>query len=342
VLTTSNAQFSFATSAGTVYIVERVAVPFSNYSHVTLTGALNENAKILDGGACQLGLFAGAAPDTGKYQAEKAVLNSCIVSRDFAASGGAEVTNISTGSSVTFNNVRGGKQLVIGYSTKSNPGKLGLYIDGSLNQVVTFPTTNSWSGVYSAVTVNVNIPPGASIKLQNDPGDAGTNLDYMEVLGGGSTTEGPFGGTPAAIPGTIQAENYDLGGQGTGYSVNSINGTGNSYRPDGVDLESTSDTGGGLDLGWTGGGQWFRYTVKVASAGVYTVSFRVAAPIAVTDAFHLSNSSGANLSGPVNIPATGGWQTWTTVKVNVTLPAGQQVLTLNEDNGGWNVNYLLF
>jgi len=30
------------------------------------------------------------------------------------------------------------------------------------------------------------------------------------------------------------------------------------------------------------------------------------------------------------------------VTANVTLPAGQQVLTLNEDNGGWNINYLLF
>ncbi len=343
VLTTSNAQFSFATTAGTVYVVERVAVPFSSYSHVQLTGLLNDDAKIFDGGANQLGLFAGAPPDTGKYQAEKAVLNNCIVSRDFAASGGAEVTNISPGSSVTFNNVRAGKQLVIGYSTMSNPGKLGLYIDGSLNQVVTFPTTNSWSGVYSAVTLNVNIPPGASIKLQNDPGDAGTNLDYIQVLGGGgSTSEGPFGGAPAAIPGTIQAENYDVGGQGVAYNVNSINGTGNSYRADGVDLETTSDTGGGLDLGWTGAGQWFRYTVNVASAGVYTVSFRVAAPTAVTGAFHLSSSSGANLSGPVNVPATGGWQTWTTVTANVTLPAGQQVLTLNEDNGGWNINFAIF
>ena len=34
-----------------------------------------------------------------------------------------------------------------------------------------------------------------------------------------ATTEGPYGGTPAAIPGTVLAENYDTGGQGIGYSV---------------------------------------------------------------------------------------------------------------------------
>src|SRR6202041_520546 len=119
--------------------------------------------------------------------------------------------------------------------------------------------------------------------------------------------EGPYGGTPAPVPGTVQAENYDTGGQGVAYNVTSINGTGNSYRSDGVDLEATTDAGGGYDLGWTASGQWFRYTVNVATAGTYTVTFRVAAISAVTDGFHVSNSSGTNLSGSVNVPATGGW-----------------------------------
>src|ERR1700720_2792186 len=123
--------------------------------------------------------------------------------------------------------------------------------------------------------------------------------------------EGPYGGTPAPIPGTVQAENYDTGGQGVAYNVTSINGSGNSYRSDGVDLEGTADTGGGFDLGWTASGQWFRYTVNAATAGTYQVTFRVAAFNAVTDAFHISNSSGTNLTGSVNVPATGVWQTWT-------------------------------
>jgi chitinase len=169
---------------------------------------------------------------------------------------------------------------------------------------------------------------------------ANTVSPHIHSVGGGS--EGPFGGSPAAIPGTVQAENYDTGGQGVAYNVGSINGTDNGYRSDGVDLEVTSDTGGGVDLGWTFGGDWFKYTVNVATAGTYTVSFRVAAPAAVTDGLHLSNSSGTNLSGNVNIPATGGYQTWATVTANVTLPAGQQVLTLNQDNGGWNINYASF
>jgi hypothetical protein len=57
----------------------------------------------------------------------------------------------------------------------------------------------------------------------------------------------------APIPGTVEAEAYDLGGQGVGYSVTSVNGSsGYGYRNDAVDLENTSDSSGTYDLGWTG------------------------------------------------------------------------------------------
>jgi chitinase len=151
--------------------------------------------------------------------------------------------------------------------------------------------------------------------------------------GGGTPpppAEGPYGGTAAAIPGTVQAANYDTGGQGVAYNVTSVNGTANSYRSDGVDLEACTDTGCGDDIGWTAAGQWFRYTVKVATAGTYTVSVRLASPSGVTDGLHIASSSGANLSGNINVPAT------------VTLPAGQQTLTIDQDNGGWNIHQLTF
>jgi hypothetical protein len=154
---------------------------------------------------------------------------------------------------------------------------------------------------------------------------------------GSSSGEGPFGGTPAAIPGTVMAENYDTGGKGVGYNVTTVNGTDNGYRSDGVDLEITSAPGGGNNIGWTAAGQWFRYTVNVATAGTYDITFEVASPAGVTDGFHLVDAAGTNLTGPVNIPATGGWQTWSTVTASVTLPAGRQVLTWDQDNAGYNL-----
>ncbi|HEY4018855.1 MAG TPA: choice-of-anchor D domain-containing protein [Pseudonocardiaceae bacterium] len=155
-----------------------------------------------------------------------------------------------------------------------------------------------------------------------------------------STAEAPYGGTPAAVPGTLQAANYDTGGQGVAYAVNAVNGTANSYRPDGVDLEASSDAGGGDDLAWTAAGQWFKYTVNVATAGPYTVNFRVSSTNGVSDAFHVTDSAGNALTGAQLIPATGGAQTWTTVSDTVSLPAGVQTLLLAQDNPGWSLHYL--
>jgi hypothetical protein len=157
----------------------------------------------------------------------------------------------------------------------------------------------------------------------------------------------PYGGTPAAVPGTVYAANYDTGGQGVAYNVTSTNGTANSYRSDGVDLELTADTedntgAGAYDLGWTTGGQWFNYTVDVATAGTYTASFRLSSPYGITDALHIDNSSGTNLSGSVAVPDTGGYQDWTTVTASVTLPAGEQTLTIDQDDNGWNIHFVSF
>ncbi|MGW7613350.1 carbohydrate-binding protein [Streptomyces sp. NPDC054766] len=106
--------------------------------------------------------------------------------------------------------------------------------------------------------------------------------------------------------GTVRAEGCDTGGQGVACNVTSVNGNANYYRADGVDLDNTSDADGGHNVGWTSGGQWFRCTVDVAAAGTYTLDLRVA----VAGAPHLSDASGTDLTGAVDLPATGDWQTW--------------------------------
>jgi len=228
----------------------------------------------------------------------------------------------------------------------------GLHIDNSagtnLSGNVNVPATGGWQD-WTTVVATVTLPAGTQT-LTVDQDSGGWNINFLAFglnsSGGGGGSGGvdaPYGGTAAAIPGTVLAENYDTGGQGVAYNVTSVNGTDNGYRSDGVDLETTTDTGGGAnDLGWTAAGQWFNYTVNVATAGTYTVGLRLAAPSAVTDALHIDNSAGTNLSGNVNAPATGGYQDWTTVDATVTLPAGTQTLTVDQDNAGWNINYLSF
>jgi len=212
----------------------------------------------------------------------------------------------------------------------------------NLSGSVAVPDTGGWQ-TWETVTATVTLPAGTQTLTLNQDA-AGWNIDSLAFAesGGGGGTEGPYPSTAATIPGTVLAENYDTGGQGVGYNVTSTNGTDNGYRPQGVDLEIASSPATGNDLGWTAAGQWFRYTVNVSTAGSYTVSFLVASESAISDAFHLSNSSGTNLTGSVAVPDTGGWQTWTTVTATVTLPAGTQTLTLNQDGAGWNIDSMVF
>jgi len=151
----------------------------------------------------------------------------------------------------------------------------------------------------------------------------------------------PYSGSPAAIPGTIEAENFDNGGEGTGYHDSDATNSGGQYRTTGVDVEATCDAGGGFDVGWVSPGEWLQYTVTVAAAGAYTVTFRVASAL-TGGTLHLE-AAGVNVTGSVAAPGTGGWQTWQSVTAtNVPLSAGTQALRLVLDGGSFNVNSMTF
>lgn len=154
--------------------------------------------------------------------------------------------------------------------------------------------------------------------------------------------EAPYGARPGLVPGTVESEDYDKGGEGIGFHDNDGINSGGAYRPDdGVDLEACTDNGGGYYVGWTAQGEWLRYTVTAKAAGAYTAEFRISAAGA-GGRFHLEDARGTNLTGPVTVPGTGGWQNWATVRAAITLPAGRQVLTLVEDSGGYDLNRLVF
>src|SRR6201996_2493171 len=224
----------------------------------------------------------------------------------------------------------------------------------NLTGPVAVPNTGGYEN-WATVTASITLKAGTQT-LTVDQDSNGWNFHFMAFglnsgSGGGTGSSGndqPYGGTPAPVPGTIQVANYDTGGQGVAYNTTAGNGSANSYRSDGVDLETTADTqdtgagGGNYDMGWTNAGQWFNYTVNVATSGIYTVSFRVASPYGSTDALHIASSSGTNLSGPVAVPNTGGYQTWATVTASVTLPAGAQTLTIDQDSNGFNFHFMAF
>src|SRR5215510_13499198 len=143
----------------------------------------------------------------------------------------------------------------------------------------------------------------------------------------------PFGGTPVALPGRIDAEKFDNGGEGVAYHDTTAGNSGGQFRNTDVDIEAASE--GGYDVGWASAGEWLNYTVSVASAGTYTVNLRVASPSGAS--MHVGFNSASSVWTVVPVPYTGGWQNWTTVSFTATLGAGTQQMTILFDTDGMNL-----
>jgi hypothetical protein len=140
------------------------------------------------------------------------------------------------------------------------------------------------------------------------------------------------------IPGRIEAENYLPGGQLVGYYDTTAGNNGGVYRNDRVDIAVTQDSSGEYQVGWIAPWEWLAYNINVTDAGDYRVNVRVAAP-ANGSAFHIK-IDGNNITGPVAIPRTGGWQVWSDVSVVIPLTAGTHSLRFVAQTSGFNLNYL--
>src|SRR5215468_12302383 len=147
----------------------------------------------------------------------------------------------------------------------------------------------------------------------------------------------PFGGgTPVALPGIVQAANFDEGGEGVAYHDTTSGNAGGAYRATDVDIAASSE--GGYLIGWIDPGEWVNYTVSVPVAGNYIVTLRVATPASGVSLHVGFNGPSYGTWPAVAIPLTGDWQAWTNVTVPVTLGAGVQQLTLYFDTGWLNIS----
>ena len=107
----------------------------------------------------------------------------------------------------------------------------------------------------------------------------------------------------------------------------------------GVQTEATTDTGGGLNVGYADTGDWMAYfNVNFPTSGNYVIEYRVAS--AVSGARISSDLSAGTIQlGAVNIPNTGGWQNWQTVSQTVNVNAGTYNFGIYIQNTGVNINW---
>ena len=145
----------------------------------------------------------------------------------------------------------------------------------------------SWSGPnsFSATTREVTLTnvqvsqSGNYVATYTNVGGCTSTLTFSLTVN--SIGQTPFGGSARAIPGTIEAEDFDNGGEGTAFHDNDASNNGGQYRTsEGVDIEACSE--GGYCVGWTNAGEWLEYSVNVSAAGNYDIAVRCAVCVGCT------------------------------------------------------------
>ncbi|MBN2485834.1 MAG: carbohydrate-binding protein [Bacteroidales bacterium] len=215
--------------------------------------------------------------------------------------------------------------------------------DGSVTSVEFFVNGNSigtdnaapYTANYTATqTGNYTISARAT-----DNDNLSTNSAVVTISVEPVNAQSPYPAGPHPVPGVIEAENYDIGGEGIAWHDVTAGNSGGAYRQDNVDIEPCSL--GGYNVGWIADGEWLEYTVNVQTTGSYNIAIEVAS---TTFTGNLTISfNGNNVTGTVVIAPTGGWQTWTTVQVNnVQLTAGTQIMRISFPVGSFNLNRATF
>lgn len=179
-------------------------------------------------------------------------------------------------------------------------------------------STYNWSKISGPATFNIGNADIANTTLSNlVQGSYTFRLTVTDNRGAIATDDVIINVVPAVV--RIEAETYSA--------------------MLGVQTESTTDAGGGLNVGYINLNDWMEYTINATQAGVHTLWFRIATPY-TGQTLQVKNSGGTVLA-TVNIPQTAGWQTWSTTATQITLPAGTQTIRIQSTStSGWNFNWM--
>lgn len=199
---------------------------------------------------------------------------------------------------------------------------------------------------------NVN-STGATLELEDFPFSEVVWAKKLRIVGRGNsvndwnsytevswdTANVAYNNTPHPVPGLIEAEEYNLGGQNVAYYDNTEGNNGGDFRNDDVDIQLSSENG--HNIGWVAAGEWLNYSINVNETGLHDLSLRMSA----TGAGRLLHVQidGIDVTGDLEAPNTGDYQIYETIMATgIALTAGEHVMTVYFESGSMNLNYLEF
>jgi len=162
----------------------------------------------------------------------------------------------------------------------------------------------------------------------------------------------PFGGTAWAIPGKIEAENFDEPGYGAGNNSYSESDSDNHACTDegktaecselrkgtGVDIYKKAD--GKVVVGHNKTDEWLEYTVNVAKDGDYTMYASVASDNA-SSGFKVS-MDGTDITETLKANGSGSFDTFADVSADVKLTAGKHIMRFTVMGDWMDIDYFNF
>jgi len=251
-------------------------------------------------------------PPTGVIEAENFSLMQGVQTEACTdAGGGLNVGYIDTGDWMKYSsiNIPATGQYKVEYRVASQGGGGHLSLD--LNSGTTVlggldvPSTGGWQN-WTTLSHTVNINAGTyDVGIYATTG--GWNLNWFKI-------------TPIMQSTTIQAESYT--------------------SMLGVQTETCTDTGGGLNVGYIDTGDWMAYSnVTIPTTGAYKIEYRVASQSG-GGSLSLDLNAGSTVLGSLSVPSTSGWQNWTTISHTVNINAGTYALGIYAPAGGWNLNWI--
>ena len=146
--------------------------------------------------------------------------------------------------------------------------------------------------------------------------------------------------TTYSVGQTVEAENYNVGGEGTAYHDDNAAQQGNTYRLDsGVDVQSSSSASNGYYVGYADAGEYLDYTVTVATTGTYNMAFQIRGPVSGSTAatggqFH-ANFNGTNKTGTLTVTSSSS-SFGTVTASNLSLSAGTYTVRVQFDKNATN------
>ncbi|HOT74053.1 MAG TPA: DUF5010 C-terminal domain-containing protein [Anaerohalosphaeraceae bacterium] len=193
-------------------------------------------------------------------------------------------------------------------------GQIRFRLDDELIATLDVPNTGSLTTWQIISTPCLPLPERENAILTVEFSGTGFQLDWFHF-----TSRMPYGASPHAIPGRIEFEDYDIGGQWISYYDRTDTNGYQQYRPDeAVDIMAVNDSGTGYAV-YAEAGEWLDYTCDI-QAGIYTIIVRSASTYGAQQGVLSLNGQTV---ATVTLPSTGGWNKWASTEVSdVYLPGG--------------------